>query len=157
VRGGNAADHQVRSSRTWLNRRGDTITTDCAVAIERSLKGTVKTGDRLTVSILGGRVDFPEGTWAEIETPEMAKPADQQVFILFLEPSHFGPSEEERAAAGGTVYMPAFESLGVYLIDGGTIVPRSYATHQLARKYAGQTENVLVNDVLDIVEQRGSK
>lgn len=148
---------EIRGSRTWLNQRGDTITTDCSLAIERTLKGTVRSGDRLTVSILGGRVDFPEGTWAEIETPGMPRPSDHQVFILFLESSHFGPSDEEQSAAGGPIYTLAFESLGLYFIDGGTIVPGTYPHHPFAKKYAGQNEHLLVNDILDIVDRPTSK
>jgi hypothetical protein len=144
---------QIRRNRAWLNNAGDTITTDYRVAVERALKGHAKPGEQMTMSVLGGRVAFPGGSWAQIDTPGMVPPLDNQSFILFLEPSDFGPSGEERAAAQGTIYMPAFASIGMYRIDGGVINPKTRPDHPLAKAYRGQAESALVNDVLDIIEK----
>ena len=43
--------------------------TDYDVAIERTLKGNVKPGERPTVSVLGGRVRFPDGSWRRLTPP----------------------------------------------------------------------------------------
>jgi hypothetical protein len=145
---------QVRSNRTWLNGSGDTITTDYEIRVERPLKGPVKAGDLLTVSVLGGRVSFPGGSWAQIDTPGMVPPLNNQTFVFFLERSDFRPSADERAAAHGGIYMPAFMSRGLYLIDGGIVQPRTFSRHPLAKAYAGKAETALENDVLDLVENR---
>jgi hypothetical protein len=145
---------RIRNNRGWLNDRGDTITTDYEVSVERTLKGAVKPADLLTVSVLGGRVGFSGGAWAQIDTPGMVPPFNNQTFIFFLERSDFHPSAEERAAAHGEVYMPAFMSRGLYLIDGGIVQPRTFSQHPLAKAYRGKSETVLENDVLDIVENR---
>jgi len=148
---------QIRKNRGWLNKPGDLITTDYEVAIERTLKGSVKPGDRITMSVLGGRVGFPGGSWAQVDTPGMTPPFNNQNFVLFLEPSHFDPSPEERAASHGPIYMPAFMSLGMYLIDGGVVNPKARPSHPLAKAYGGKSETVLENDVLDIVEKAGRR
>jgi hypothetical protein len=146
---------QTRHNRGWLNKAGTTITTDYEIAVERTLKGNVMPGDLITMSVLGGRVRFPEGTWAQIDTPGMVPLFNNQAFILFLEDSDFGPSAEEKAAAHGKIYMPAFGSRGMFLIDGGVINPKVYNSHPFARKYGGKAETVLINDVLDILDRPG--
>lgn len=144
---------QIRNGRGWLNETGDTISTDYDLAVERVLKGEVKPGDHVTVSVLGGRVGFPEGTWAQIDTPGMVPPLVGQTFLMFLEISDRHPSGEERAAAHGLVYSPAFMSRGMYLIDGGIVNPRVYPQHPLAVAYRGKAEAVIVNAILDIVDK----
>jgi hypothetical protein len=84
----------------------------------------------------------------------MVLPFDHQTYIFFLERSDFQPGASERAAAHGELYMPAFMSRGLYLIDGGVVQPRTFPGHPLAKAYAGKSETVLENDILDIVENR---
>lgn len=146
---------EIRGGRGWLSEPGDTITTDYDVAVERVLKGPAKAGDHVTVSVLGGRVAFEGGSWAQIDTPGMMPPLKGQTFVLFLELSDRHPGPAQRAAARGPIYSPAFMSRGIYLIDHGIVNPRVYLSHPLAVAYRGKSESTLVNDILDIVDRTG--
>lgn len=78
---------------------GDMITTDYEVAINEAIKGNVTQGSTIKVSLPGGRVEFPEGTSAELRTPDFRKMENGKTYVLFLHQNR--PGSEEFIVTGG--------------------------------------------------------
>lgn len=103
----------------------ETIVTDYTIQVFDVYKGDPLLHSReITVRIPGGRAEFEDGLWAEVQTGFLP-PLNQQEFILFLT-SH--PSEKD-------VYEPTFNRLGLFEIQpGGWVSPGAQAESALARK-----------------------
>jgi hypothetical protein len=137
---------RVESNHAWLTADGNTIVTDHLVAVERVLKGDATR--RITVSVPGGRVTFPDGSMATL-TSTMRPPVNGERYLLFLVPSWFPTSPAERQAAAGPIYAPQHLSLSVYLLDPNRRVqPRGRIDHPLQREMAAKTEENLVQEIL---------
>lgn len=144
---------QVMSNRTWLNARGDLITTDYELSVEEALKGGVRPGDKITMSVAGGTILFEDRTRAELHITDMLPPFNGERYILFLRPTSWDPSPEQRRAAHGPIYMPSFEALSLYRVsDRGFLTPKTFSGHRLFKKYAGKPERQLIDDVISAVE-----
>lgn len=138
---------RVLSNRTWLNARGDLITTDYQVLVDRALKGPSQAGT-ITMSVAGGKIVFEDGSWAEVHIRDMLLPVNGEQYILFLRPTQYEPGPEQRRAAAGPIYMPSFEALSLYRInERGLITPKTFSGHRLFRKYAGKPEGGLIDDI----------
>lgn len=57
---------------TRLSERGNDVLTDFQIHVVDSLKGDGKAGDSLVVTAVGGRIQFEDGTSAEVRTPDLA-------------------------------------------------------------------------------------
>lgn len=67
-----------------LTTNGQVILTDYAVTVQEALKGELKAGDPVTVSLPGGHVDFEDGTSAELRTPKFEHMKEGGTYTLFL-------------------------------------------------------------------------
>ncbi len=67
-----------------LTESGLAIVTDYEVVVKDTIKGDVIPGTTIVVSLTGGRVDFEDGTSAELRTPkfEHVKGGDSYTFFL---------------------------------------------------------------------------
>jgi hypothetical protein len=135
----------VESNHSWLTADGETIVTDYKIAVERVMKG--HTPNRITVSLPGGRVSFPDGSMATL-TSTMRPPSTGERYLLFLVPSWFPVSPSEQLAAGGPIYAPQHLSLSVYLIDPSQRVkPRGRLDHLLQKEMATKTEENIIQEI----------
>jgi hypothetical protein len=140
---------RVQSNRSWLTADGESIVTDYRIAVERVLKGDP--ARRITVSVPGGRVSFPDGSMATL-TSTMRAPLNGERYLLFLVPSWFPASPKEQQAAGGPIYAPQHLSLSVYLIDpGGRVMPRGKLGHPLQKEMGKKAEAGMVQEVARLV------
>lgn len=71
---------------THLSANGQLITTWHRVKILQTLKGKLQPDETVTVSLVGGKVVFEDGTSAEIKTPDLDGMQNGQTYILFLSP-----------------------------------------------------------------------
>jgi hypothetical protein len=67
-----------------LSQDGDQITIDYGVKVSDVIKGNVKPGINLAVSLPGGMVRFADGTSAEFRTPTFRKMNKGRTYLLFL-------------------------------------------------------------------------
>jgi len=73
-----------QTSVVQLSPTGDKITTNYKVEVENVIKGHLVASDIVEVSMLGGRMEFEDGTSAEIQTPGFERMQNGKRYILFL-------------------------------------------------------------------------
>lgn len=143
---------RVLANRTWLNARGDLITTDYQVAVEQALKGPARPADRLTVSLPGGKIAFDDGSSAEVRITDMMLPLNDERYVLFLRDTRYEPGSEQRRASSGRLYMPSFGAVSLYRVsERGFITPKTFSGHRLYKKYVGQPEREFIDDIMSAV------
>jgi hypothetical protein len=67
-----------------LTSSGLAIVTDYEVVIQDTIKGDAVVGSTIVVSMVGGRVDFPNGTSAELRTPKFEHVRNGGSYTFFL-------------------------------------------------------------------------
>lgn len=75
-----------------LTAGGQVIVSDYAVAIQEVIKGESFQASTITVSLPGGRVEFEDGTSAELRTPTFEHVKLGRVYAFFLDESARGPN-----------------------------------------------------------------
>jgi hypothetical protein len=130
---------RIVANRGWLTADGEEIVTDYRIAVEESLKGPPV--PEITVSILGGRVTFEDGTTATI-TSTMRAPVNGEQYVLFLVPTFYPVSPAQRQAAKGPIYTLQHLALGAFLLDSDhRVQPRAQSPrHPLRRAFDGMPE-----------------
>lgn len=63
---------------------GRYITTNYEVVAQDVFKGNIRKRDTVKVSLPGGRVQFEDGTFAEVRVPDFRKMEDGRTYVLFL-------------------------------------------------------------------------
>jgi hypothetical protein len=71
-------------SKGELSPNGDMVMTTYDVKVEETLKGPLGVDVIFKVALPGGRVDFDDGTSAEIQTPEFERMVEGKKYLLFL-------------------------------------------------------------------------
>ena len=71
-------------STSKLSDSGQQILTEHQVRVEQTLKGTAEPGHVLTVTVIGGKVTFEDGTTAEIRTPDLGPINTGKTYVFFL-------------------------------------------------------------------------
>lgn len=131
----------TRAHRSFLDLTERMIYTGYSVVIERVLKGDHRrAGDDVMVSVKGGRVGFPDGSYAHINTPDLLLPMNGERYVLFLEPARYGIGPDQHQAARGAVFVPRLETIGIYLVDANQRVrPRGPQSDPIRRAVSGKT------------------
>jgi hypothetical protein len=83
----NSADVVVgvaSSNASEVSPDGQLIVTDYRVNMTNVLKGKVNSGSDITVHLPGGRVEFEDGTSAEVITPNFERMENDKKYVLFL-------------------------------------------------------------------------
>lgn len=113
------------------------IVTDVQIRVQDVLKGTLLPGGVITVRTPGGRVDFGDGTWAEVNMPDFWKYPDVgKRYVLFLE-----------NRANGTFVLRGGPQGFFQITDEGKIQPQVRAEDELMRNYADKPLNSFLQEV----------
>ena len=91
---------------------GRSIFTDFEVTIDELVKGDLKQAKTIVITLPGGRVDFEDGTSAELTTPTFEQPRIGRTYTLFL--------MEEKAVP--SVYFLMGGPQGMIDIDDSSVV-----------------------------------
>lgn len=87
------------------------------------LKGTRSLRD-ITVVIPGGRVSFPDGSWAQVNTPGFMWPLPKHEYLWCLKPASGETyAKLQRDSSTGIVYEPAYGPLGIYSLTTDFVRP----------------------------------
>jgi len=133
---------KVEGNNSQLELGGKSINMLFQIAVEDGLQGNRKTGDKLTMMLPGGRVYFPDGTWAEVVVPDYLYPATGDRVALVLMRTNGRADASQDSGANALVYVPVCEQLGIYNLSGRInptfVVPsgnfRTYLADGIARQ-----------------------
>lgn len=122
-----------------LSDDGKVVRTFYQARVEDVLKGHVKTGRDITVSLPGGMVGFPDGSTAEVQTPWFRKMVNNKRYLLFLTGK---PTSDSFTTTGGPQ--------GVFEIaaDGG-LRSHSGLANDVMRQNAGKSNQAFVREIKD--------
>ncbi|HEU4765815.1 MAG TPA: hypothetical protein VFS77_00535 [Pyrinomonadaceae bacterium] len=121
-----------------MSEDGKTIRTLYQVHIEEVLKGQGQPGRKITVGLPGGKVGFPEGGTAEVQTPWFKKMLNNRRYILFLSGKPDGKSFVPTGGPQGVFEIPA---------DGTGVLSHSGLSKDAMHQYAGKSRQVFVNEI----------
>ncbi|OFW06589.1 MAG: hypothetical protein A3H96_13060 [Acidobacteria bacterium RIFCSPLOWO2_02_FULL_67_36] len=134
---------RIDSNLCQLTKDGFSIITQYETVVERVFKGSIAAGDRFFLTLPGGRVTFEEGTWAQLNVPDLARPEDGGRYLLFLRDALpiYGAELPVSKRHG---YVPAFGGLGIYSLNprGAFVYPAGNVKSLLGRKVAGERMSV---------------
>jgi len=125
-----------------LSEDGKVIRTFYRARIEDVLKGHVKTGGNITVSLPGGKVGFPDGTKAEVQTPWFRKMVNHKRYLLFLIGKPTSDSFTTTGGPQGVFEIPA---------DGSGVLSHSGLSNDVMRQYAGKSNQAFVKEIKDAI------
>lgn len=115
------------------------IVTDCRLTVKDTIKGTVRPGETITLRLPGGRVEFDDGTSAEVElTDFLGYPKVGETFIFFLRKK----GDSKFSLQGGPQGL--FE-----VSSDATIEPQTQAINKLAETY----QNMSLKSFLKEIQQ----
>ena len=142
------------TNRSELTPRGGSIVMIHEVQVEDALKGRVRTGDSISVAVPGGRVEFDDGTTAQVSFRNYLQPRPGQRYLWFLQ--RVGPNATTTA---DTSLMPLFEPsdgpLGIFQLASprGIVQTSGLFREPLAREISGRrlSPTVFIAEVRGIV------
>ena len=140
-----------------LTPDGQSINIWYRVEIESILKGELS-GQRQQIDVLipGGKVGFPDGTWAQLRTRGFKLPAQGQRHIWFLRKAQSDIVEKQETKDGCMAYEPSRGPLGIYeLSSEHSIRPSGNYRSPLALRMA--KEKWSVDEFLKAVEKAIAK
>jgi hypothetical protein len=88
-------------STSRLSDSGQQILTEHQVRVEQTLKGTVTPNHVLTVTVIGGKLIFEDGTTAEIRTPDLGPINAGKTYIFFLRERQNASTDNFGLTGGG--------------------------------------------------------
>jgi hypothetical protein len=143
-------------NRAWLTEDGRSIRSVFTVQVDSTLKINGRAHSLVQVIIPGGRFGFPEGTWAQENTPGFLWPSQSQNYIWFLrratrqEGALFG-NNQARFAVTADVYVPVAGPVGVIWLThpSGIVRPSGGYENAFARSLVVSrvTSAVFMEDV----------
>jgi hypothetical protein len=121
-----------------LSSTGDKITTNYKVKVEDVIKGHLVASNIVEVSMLGGRIEFEDGTSAEIQTPGFTRMQNGKRYILFLYANRNG--SEILLLTGGPQ--------GLFELDSdGKVKPHARPTDHVAKEIEHKNIDSLIREL----------
>jgi len=120
-----------------LNPTGDVITTEYDLTVKDVLKGKLVNGDTVKVALIGGKVDFDDGTSAEVQTPGFERMAQGKEYVVFLYPNKNGSS----------VFLVTGGPQGLFEITDSGIKAHARATDAVANQVSNKTVETFLNEI----------
>jgi hypothetical protein len=121
-----------------LSANGQLITTNYEVEVQEVVKGSLQQGGTITVKLPGGKVNFEDGTSAEVRTPGFRKMVNNSTYVLFLEAIENEPGSFR--LVGGPQGLFAIPS------EGG-INPHGRTTDPVVFKNKGKDKETFLKEV----------
>ena len=149
---------QVTGNESHLGPGGKYITTDYRLIIDDAFQGTLKKHDEVVLSVLGGRVEFGDGTAAQVSTPQFQRPMDGEKLVLFLrEVRPENVSLELRAfAKDRRVFNAVLGGIGAFEIpddESAKVKPKGRSTDPVSRESRKKGRTPFLHDVKQAVQE----
>lgn len=120
-----------------LSGGGQVILTDYEVVVQETIKGTPTPGSTIKVSLPGGRVEFEDGTSAELRTPEFEQVKTFGTYTFFLSETN---NPDEYTLTGGPQGL-------VELVNDATAKSHGRSTDPVAKQNNGRDKDSFLRDV----------
>jgi hypothetical protein len=140
-----------------LSNNGAYITTDFRVRVTEPLFGSLRPNDTLVLSVMGGRVEFGDGTAAQMGTTHFKRPNDGERFVLFLKqfPARLVTAAMAAWANGAPVYVRTAGPMGIVGLpkpgQPGAVEFRGRKTDPVALAHRHSEEQTFVNAVREAI------
>lgn len=122
-----------------LSSDGESINTEYQVAMQEVLKGKIAQGSTITVNLPGGRVEFEDGTSAEIRTPGFRKMENGKTYALFL--------RENKAEGDAFILVGGQQGLFEIPADGSGVNPHGLPIDEVVKQNKGKDVNSFLKEV----------
>jgi hypothetical protein len=118
---------------------GRYITTDYEVVAQEVFKGRVRKRDTVKVSLPGGRVQFEDGTSAEVRVPDFRKMEDGKTYVLFLSERKDNPG----------VFQVVGGPQGLFELSADNVTVKSHGRGMdlVAQKYKDKDQREFLKEV----------
>jgi len=135
------ADSYVIAVGQAVTNRSEFVANDRAIVMVHEvyviepMKGTISAGDTVLVVVPGGRVEFPDGSFAETRVNNFTWPAPGKRYVWFLQRVRSSVMADTRDMGRRErlqVYEPAHGPLGIYLLDTDFVQASGMARSRLA-------------------------
>jgi hypothetical protein len=121
-----------------LSEDGKVVRTFYRARVEQVLKGAVQPGGDITVSLPGGKVGFPGGGTAEVQTLWFKKMVNHKRYLLFLNGKPNAQTFTTNGGPQGVFEIPA---------DGSGVLSHSGLTNDVMRQYGGKSIQSFVTEI----------
>ena len=123
-----------------LTESGLAITTDYEVLVQDTIKGDILPGTGIVVGMTGGRVEFEDGTSAELKTPKFEHVKAGGSYILFLTEVSDKPGKFTLTGGPQGLLEMAFD---------GSVKSHGRDDDPIARQSKGKNKQAFIQDVRD--------
>jgi hypothetical protein len=132
-------------SKGKLNSNGEMILTQFDVRVKEAIKGPVAENSVVKVALLGGRVDFDDGTSAELLTRDFERMHEGRKYLLFLYANR----------DGSDVYLLTGGPQGLFELKGHAgIKAHARPNDPAVKEVQNLTEDGLLEKVKDYAHKR---
>ena len=121
-----------------LSEDGKVVRTFYRARVEDVLKGHVKSGGEITVSLPGGKVGFPDGSTAEVQTVWFKKMLNNKRYLLFLSGKPTSDSFTTTGGPQGVFEIPA---------DGSGVLSHSGLANDVMRQYDHKSATSFLSEI----------
>lgn len=128
----------VKTLAARLEPGGGGVVTDYEVAVREVIKGELKPGATVKVGLAGGRVEFDDGTSAEVKTLDFEHMKPGGTYAIFL-------SEDE--SAPGTYTLTGGPQGLVELVEGGKVKSHGRDTDRSAQEAKDKDRNDFLKEL----------
>lgn len=121
-----------------LSEDGKVIRTFYTARVDEVLKGHVQPGGKISVSLPGGKVGFPGGATAEVQTPWFKKMVNNKRYLLFLTGKPNGNTFTTTGGPQGVFEIPA---------DGSGVLSHSGLANDVMREHGGKSAQPFFTEI----------
>jgi hypothetical protein len=146
---------EVIANECHLAKNEKYITTDYRVRVLDSLLGIHKTGDEIVVSMPGGRVQFPDGTAAQMEVKQFASPLNGDRLVVFGRQvkSTIVTGAMTQWAGRSPIYAPVSTLSVISLPSDGSIQFRGRLTDPVVKAHQNKPAAAFLHDLRKAVKE----
>lgn len=126
-------------SKSQLSPSGQSVITEYEVTVQEVIKGKINQGDIIKVSLLGGKVEFEDGTSVELNTLGFERMKNYSSYALFLYAKH----------DGGDAYLLTGGPQGLFELpsDGTSVKPHGRPTDPAVKEAKDKSVQSFLEEV----------
>ena len=128
---------QAGEPKAQLNREGDVLTTGYQILVMEPMKGNFRQGNTIEVAMLGGTIEFEDGTSVEVQTPGFERMVKGKKYLLFLTTNK----------NGSAILLPTGGPQGIFEINGDQTKYFGRPTDTISKQIRDKDSNSILKQV----------